>query len=72
MGSKILLVDDDRTLLGFLTEYLQNEDLEVLAANSGTDALRVVYRERPDIVVLDVMMPGMDGWELCARLRELA
>jgi DNA-binding response OmpR family regulator len=72
MGSKILLVDDDRTLLGFLSEYLQNEELEVLSANSGADALRVVYRERPDIVVLDVMMPGMDGWELCARLRELA
>jgi DNA-binding response OmpR family regulator len=72
MGSKILLVDDDRTLLGFLSEYLQNEELEVLAASSGVEALRLVYRERPDIVVLDVMMPGMDGWELCARLRELA
>ena len=72
MGHKILLVDDDRTLLGFLSEYLQSEVLEVLACSSGTEALRAVYRERPDIVVLDVMMPGMDGWELCARLRELA
>jgi DNA-binding response OmpR family regulator len=72
MASKILLVDDDRALLGFLGEYLQTENLQVLAANSGADALRVVYRERPDIIVLDVVMPGMDGWELCARLRELA
>jgi DNA-binding response OmpR family regulator len=72
MSSKILLVDDDRALLGFLGEYLQNENLQVLAANSGAEALRVVYRERPDMVVLDVVMPGMDGWELCARLRELA
>ncbi len=72
MASKILLVDDDRALLGFLGEYLQTDNLQVLSANSGADALRVVYRERPDIIVLDVVMPGMDGWELCARLRELA
>ena len=72
MGNKILLVDDDRTLVGFLTEYLQNAEHTVLPAYSGADALRLVYRERPDLVVLDIMMPGMDGWELCARLRELA
>ena len=72
MGSKILLVDDDRTLLGFLSEYLQGEEHTVLSAASGAEALRAVYRERPDLVVLDVMMPGMDGWELVARLRELA
>ena len=72
MPSKILLVDDDKTLLSFLGEYLQNEEHTVLAAGSGAEALRAVYRERPDLVVLDVMMPGMDGWELVARLRELA
>lgn len=72
MGSKILLVDDDRTLLGFLSEFLQHEEHTVLSAESGAEALRVLYRERPDLVVLDLMMPGMDGWELVARLRELA
>ena len=72
MPSKILLIDDDRTLLTFLGEYLQGEEHTVLAAGSGVEALRVVYREQPDIVVLDVMMPGMDGWEVVARLRELA
>ena len=72
MGSKLLLVDDDRTLLGFLGEFLQGEEFTVLAAGSGAEALRMVYRERPDLVVLDVMMPGMDGWELVARLRELS
>jgi len=72
MASKILLVDDDKTLLSFLGEYLQNEEYSVLAAGSGAEALRAVYRERPDLVVLDVMMPGMDGWQLVARLRELA
>jgi DNA-binding response OmpR family regulator len=69
---KILLVDDDQTLLSFLGEYLQNNDFTVITAPSGADALRAVYRERPDLVVLDVMMPGMDGWELTARLREMA
>jgi DNA-binding response OmpR family regulator len=72
MPSKILLVDDDKTLINFLSEFLQNEEYTVLTAVSGVEALRAVYRERPQLVVLDVMMPGMDGWELVARLRELA
>lgn len=72
MATKILLVDDDPTLLSFLSEYLQNNDFVVHTAPGGVEALRLVYRERPDLVVLDVMMPGMDGWELTARLRELA
>jgi len=72
MRCKVLLVDDDATLLGFLSEYLQGESLDVFTASSGPDALRVAFREQPDLVVLDVMMPGMDGWEVAARLRELA
>jgi DNA-binding response OmpR family regulator len=72
MPNKLLLVDDDQTLLSFLSEYLQNNEYTVLTASTGADALRLVYRERPDLVVLDVMMPGMDGWELTARLREMA
>jgi DNA-binding response OmpR family regulator len=72
MADKILLVDDDGTLLSLLSRYLRQEAYSVLAASSGTEALRLAYQERPALVVLDVMMPGMDGWELCARLRELA
>ena len=70
--SKILLVDDDSTLTRFLSEYLNGDGFETVIANSGQDALRSAYRERPDLVVLDVMMPGMDGWEVTARLRELS
>jgi two-component system KDP operon response regulator KdpE len=68
----LLLVDDDTTLLRFLTEYLEREGYVVRTADRGQAALRQFYEARPDIVVLDVMMPGMDGWEVCARLRELA
>jgi len=71
-GEKLLLVDDDATLLRFLTEYLEREGYGVRSADRGQAALRLFYESRPDIVVLDVMMPGMDGWEVCARLRELA
>ncbi len=72
MSSKILVVDDDPTLLRFLQDFLREEKFDVVAANNGAEALRLAYREQPDLVVLDVMMPGMDGWEVCARLRELS
>ena len=72
MPPKILLVDDDTTLLRFVGEYLDKEGYTVSTADRGEKALRLFYGERPDLVLLDVMMPGMDGWEVCARLRELA
>lgn len=72
MSSKVLVVDDDPTLLRFLQDFLKEEKFEVFAANNGNEALRLAYREQPDLVVLDVMMPGMDGWEVTARLREMS
>jgi DNA-binding response OmpR family regulator len=71
-NEKLLLVDDDTTLLRFLTDYLVGEGYAVQSADRGQAALRLFYEARPDLVILDVMMPGMDGWEVCARLRELA
>ena len=72
MTARILLVDDDPTLLRFLSEYMEREGYAVRTAERGQEALRVFYDHHPDLVVLDVMMPGMDGWEVAARLRELA
>jgi len=69
--SKILIVDDDKTLLSFLEEFL-SKNFEVLTASVGQDALRKAYAEQPALIILDVMMPGMDGWEITARLRELS
>lgn len=69
---KILAIDDDKTLLRFIREHLEGEGFEVVTADRGPKALRLFYQERPDLVLLDIMMPGMDGWEVCARLREFA
>jgi DNA-binding response OmpR family regulator len=70
--AKILAVDDDPTLLRFVGDYLAGEGHQVVSADRGTKALKQFFRERPDLILLDVMMPGMDGWEVCARIRELA
>lgn len=72
MADKLLLVDDDATLLRFMSEYLEGQGFSVNTANSGAEALRRSYQEHPDLVVLDVMMPGMDGWEVTQRLREMS
>ena len=69
---KILLVDDDQTMVRLLSEFLENEGFQVSGANSGSDGLRLAYDQRPDLILLDVMLPGMDGWEVCARLREMS
>jgi DNA-binding response OmpR family regulator len=72
MEAKILLVDDDPTLHRFAGEYLCKHGYEVTHAQNGTDALRIAYMDHPDLILLDVMMPGMDGWEVCARIREMS
>jgi DNA-binding response OmpR family regulator len=72
MSTKLLLVDDDVTLLKFLSEYMQSEGFNVYNAGNGQDALRLAYQEHPQLVILDVMMPRMDGWEVTARLREMS
>ncbi len=69
---KILLIDDDPTLLHLLGEFLKDDSFEVISALNGSAGLRLAYDQRPDLILLDVMLPGMDGWEVCARLREMS
>jgi DNA-binding response OmpR family regulator len=71
MTNKILLIDDDATLLDLLSQYLKEAGFQVFTAENGTLGIKLAYNEQPDLVLLDVMMPGMDGWEICARLREM-
>jgi two-component system alkaline phosphatase synthesis response regulator PhoP len=66
----ILLVDDEEDLLDLLSYALQREGFDVLTAQDGVEALRIARAERPDLIVLDIMMPKMDGLETCQRLRE--
>ena len=70
MAEKILIIDDDTTLLRFLQEYFSDEGYEVHTADRGQEGLREFYNQRPDIVVLDLMMPGMDGAEVLLRKGE--
>jgi DNA-binding response OmpR family regulator len=70
--ASVLLVDDDATLLKLLGDYLTGEGLRVVTTPRSDVALRLLFDERPDIVVLDIMMPGMDGFVLAARIREIS
>ena len=67
--ANIVLVDDDRDLSWALRKSLCDEGHEVLIANDGTEALAVAQRQRPDLIVLDINMPRMDGLTVCHRLR---
>lgn len=66
---RILIVDDDITLKTALIRYLQNRGYSILEASSGVEALSLFEQNPPDVVVSDVIMPGMDGLEFCRRLR---
>lgn len=66
---KVLVVDDEANIVELLTVSLKFQGFDVRSANSGSDALRVAREFRPDAYILDVMMPGMDGYELLQKLR---
>jgi two-component system KDP operon response regulator KdpE len=69
---RILVIDDDRELAEMLQTQLELRNHKVAMALSGPEGLRKAYKTRPDLIILDVMMPGMSGWEVCVRLRELS
>jgi len=68
--ARILLIDDDVTLTGILAEALGDEGWSVQAARNGVEGLRRFEREGADLIVLDILMPEMDGLEVCRRLRK--
>jgi two-component system KDP operon response regulator KdpE len=72
MAVKVLIVDDAPDMTIVLSRVLHDEGYEVQAAHDGSDGLRAAFDFRPDLVVLDVMMPGMDGWTMLGRLREFS
>ena len=72
VASSVLIVEDDETLCYLLRGLLRAEGYQVLLAADGVEGLRMVQRHHPQVVVLDVMMPRMDGWETCRRIREIS
>ena len=72
MSDLILAIDDDETLLGLLAEHLGKAGYRAVTATSGVAGLQAFYEHHPDLVILDVMMPKMDGWVVCERLREVS
>lgn len=67
--TRVLIVDDDVTITQVLSLLLNTHGYEVLTANSGKDGIQIIRSEAPQAVVLDLMMPDMDGWEVCRQVR---
>lgn len=72
MSNKVLLVEDDSTLSMIISETLQRDGFEVLTANNGEDGLKLFTRHGADIIVADVMMPHMDGFEMGRQIRQIS
>jgi len=70
--TRVLVVDDENDIRGLVRELLERAGYDVLEAPDGNEGLRIFYAEHPDIVVLDVSMPGLTGWDVLERIRELS
>ena len=67
---KIMVVDDDQNICELLRLYLEKEDYTVVIANDGKQALEMFTKENPDLMLLDIMLPGLDGWQVCREIRK--
>lgn len=70
--SKILIVDDEKDILEFLTYNLKKRGYDVITANNGQEGLKLAKKNCPDLILLDVMMPEMDGIEVCQQIRKIS
>jgi DNA-binding response OmpR family regulator len=69
MTTKILVIDDDVAITELLAMLLKTHGFDVITSNSGMEGLRIAQEKPPKVVLLDLMMPDMDGWEVCRRIR---
>ena len=72
MAKKILVIDDDPRLLRLIEQVLTQQGHEVLKADNGQEGLRQLFTHKPDLVLLDVVMPKVDGWQTCNRIRDVS
>ncbi|MBK9738505.1 MAG: response regulator transcription factor [Actinobacteria bacterium] len=70
--ARILVVDDEKPLVGVITSYLEREGFTVLPAYDGLSAVEIARAERPDLIMVDLVLPGLSGLEVCARVREFS
>jgi two-component system response regulator ResD len=68
-GRKVLVVDDEESVRELIELYLKKDGFEVIHARDGREALRLNGEHRPDLIVLDLMLPGLDGWDVCRQIR---
>ncbi len=69
---KVLVVDDDENICELIRLYLENEGFDVKIANDGLKAIEIFKSTTPDLVVLDIMLPGADGWQVCREIRKIS
>ncbi len=72
MGNKVLVIDDDAAFLRLVEKVLTQKGYEVLKASNGQEGLQLLFAHKPDIVLLDVVMPKIDGWQVCRRIRDVS
>ena len=72
MSTKILVIDDDTNICEMLRVYLENEGYEVKTANDGAEGVAYFKMYEPDLVLLDIMLPRKDGWQVCREIREVS
>lgn len=72
MTFKVLAIDDDTAMTELLILLLQSHNFEIKTANNGPEGIELLQKKKPDIILLDLMMPGMDGWETCKKIRSFS
>ncbi len=72
MGKKVLVVDDEPAFVNLVEQVLTRKGYEVLKASNGQESLKVFFSQNPDVVLLDVVMPKMDGWQTCRLIRDVS
>jgi two-component system KDP operon response regulator KdpE len=72
MSVKLLVIDDDSAVTDLLSLLLRSHGFEVGATNNSTEGLSMIRDDSPDVVILDLMMPDMDGWQICKAVREFS
>jgi DNA-binding response OmpR family regulator len=72
MTIKVLAIDDDPAMTELLNLLLMTQGFEVKTANSGEEGIKLIREYEPDIIILDLMMPGMSGWQVCSEARRIS